>query len=591
MRTVLAAVALTLALAATAQASEVTRQGELIRHTPSLFTEDIFVLTDANGTATFQIAPNLGAGTGCMAAGTNTVTCPENGALNVILNLGDSNDTVTVGGFFGDGPFSLPIEVHGDTGNDILSMGHERDVIFGGDGDDRLLASEGQDNIFAGEGADLISGGPGPDFVDGGPGNDDITSTTDADSIQGGAGFDRVFFGAGNDTVTLDAQPNDGVPGQGLNLQSDVESIDGGGGNDRLTGDGNANTFAGGAGADDIRGGANFDTVNYIENAEQRVTLDDIANDGAPGEGDNIHRDVESVSAGPGNDVLIGSATADTLDGGDGNDELRGGGGVDTFFGGPGNDVILARDGLPERVDCGTGGGTATVDTIDTVVACTSTDASDSLVPDLDHDGADRPPRGADCNDHNPAIGPGEREILNNTVDENCDGRADFDRDGDGALAPPAGSDCNDVSARVRPGAKEVVGNRVDENCDGVKAPFPLLGSSIGAFFIIDSRGTRFVDLLVRRAQRGSTVRVACSGAGCPPRDRTVKVKRSRRTLKLLPLVKGLELQPGAKLKIRITKPRTIGTDVNFTMRRAKPPARKDNCVFPGDKRARRCPG
>ena len=86
------------------------------------------------------------------------------------------------------------------------------------------------------------------------------------------------------------------------------------------------------------------------------VSLDDIANDGGfllngvngrPAllpELDNVHSDVENVRTGVGDDVLIGSAAANTLDGGAGDDSLDGGAGLDFLQGGPGiNQVSYAK--------------------------------------------------------------------------------------------------------------------------------------------------------------------------------------------------------------------------------------------------------
>ena len=176
-------------------------------------------------------------------------------------------------------------------------------------------------------------------------------------------------------------------------------------------------------------------------------------------------------------------------------------------------------------------------------------------------------------------------------MDENCDGRADFDRDLDGAKAPPGGRDCNDNNRKIKPGAREIPGNKVDENCDGKAAPFPLLESSVGALFITIGGDTRFTDFFVRRGRRGSKIQLLCSGPGCRWKARTVKVKRNRRKVNLMPRVRGLVLHPGAHFQVRITKRRTIGGAIRFTIRSGKPPDRRDDCLFPGRKRPRRCPG
>ena len=127
---------------------------------------------------------------------------------------------------------------------------------------------------------------------------------------------------------------------------------------------------------------------------------------------------------------------------------------------------------------------------------------SDELVPDVDKDGVTKP---LDCNDRNPAIHPGAREIVNNAVDENCDGRADLDRDLDGVKAPPGGRDCNDTNRKIKPGARKIPGNRIDENCDGKADPFPLLESSVGALFITIGGDTRFTDFVVHHGRRRSS--------------------------------------------------------------------------------------
>jgi hypothetical protein len=71
-----------------------------------------------------------------------------------------------------------------------------------------------------------------------------------------------------------------------------------------------------------------------------------------------------------GNDVLRGEGGADRLTGGRGNDTLVGGPGVNAYDAGPGADRVEARNGVRETVRCGSGRDTATVDRIDRVLGC-----------------------------------------------------------------------------------------------------------------------------------------------------------------------------------------------------------------------------
>ena len=70
-----------------------------------------------------------------------------------------------------------------------------------------------------------------------------------------------------------------------------------------------------------------------------------------------------------------------------------------------------------------------------------------------------------DCDDDNPDINPGATEIINNNIDEDCDGVAlMIDADNDGFNSD---EDCADNDATIYPNATEIPNNGIDEDCDG----------------------------------------------------------------------------------------------------------------------------
>ena len=100
-----------------------------------------------------------------------------------------------------------------------------------------------------------------------------------------------------------------------------------------------------------------------------------------------------------------------------------------------------------------------------------------AYVPDADNDG-DKPfIAQGDCNDHVAAIGPGNPEVANNSVDDDCDGLADETADGtpstedvdkDGDLISENAGDCDDTNPAVNDDAVEICGDGLDNDCDGV---------------------------------------------------------------------------------------------------------------------------
>jgi Ca2+-binding RTX toxin-like protein len=142
---------------------------------------------------------------------------------------------------------------------------------------------------------DLSFGGtPLPMTVDGGLGDDTITGSPVADVLDGGDGNDVIDGGDGDDVIT------------------------GGFGDDRITG---------GNGKDRIRGNAGKDTI-----------------DGGDG--------------------------ADDIDGGLGDDHIVGGKGKDILKGDAGDDTIDARDGEVDTINCGLGRDTLLRDSNDSFSRC-----------------------------------------------------------------------------------------------------------------------------------------------------------------------------------------------------------------------------
>jgi hypothetical protein len=272
-----------------------------------------------------------------------------------------------------------------------------------GDGDDWLLVSE---DLPAGTPTVTGDGGPGADRLNGpsrgarvtfagGEGNDELNGGYQDDVLDGGPGNDRLDGKKGNDQV-LGGDGDDLLQGDDLFVGSDL--VDGGNGYDTISGD----------------------WIQTDASAGLSVSLDGVADDGHPGENDNVVNveriDVNQpatlragagavyfkvLNTAAGSTKLVGSDQGDTLlsydyadeiDGKGGNDTIEGGNGDDRIVGGPGqdtvnteagpnscnflvcrglfgNDWVDVRDGEKDSVTCGPGADTVVADPVDEIAA------------------------------------------------------------------------------------------------------------------------------------------------------------------------------------------------------------------------------
>jgi hypothetical protein len=284
------------------------------------------------------------------------------------------------------------------------------------------------------------------------------------------------------------------------------------------------------------------------------------------------------ATGGPDNDVLTGGTGNDVLTGADGADTLTGNQGIDEYFGEGGDDTINAFDGVAERISCGAGDDHARNDPIDIIAACEA---------GIDGDG-DSFASFVDCNDAQPAIHPGAVDIVENGVDENCDGAdaRNLDRDADGFPIP---ADCNDANAAIHPGALEIRGNAVDENCDSRAQGFALLRSLVSTNWAIGRSFTQLRTLTVRNAPAGARIAAQCTGRGCPFKGtKRASVPRDLAPISLRRLFGNAKLRRGARVTVNVTAPEFVGRTYVYRIKLGELPATSILCTPPGEE-ARVC--
>jgi Ca2+-binding RTX toxin-like protein len=279
------------------------------------------------------ITASFSAGAGVLTvsgdAGNNTVVVSRDAAGRILVNGGAvailggaptvantrliqvfgqaGNDTISLDEANGALPAA---NLFGGAGNDTLTGGSGNDLLFGQAGNDTLLGKGGNDQLFGGDGNDVLTGGAGNDQVFGQAGNDRMiwNPGDGSDLNEGGAGTDTVEVNGGNGAETFTVTPNgtrvrfdrtDPAPfsidiGTSENLVVNMNggddtftasnglaplislTVDGGAGNDKITGGDGNDTFVWnpGDGSDVVEGQGGADALQFNgANVSERITL------------------------------------------------------------------------------------------------------------------------------------------------------------------------------------------------------------------------------------------------------------------------------------------------------------------------------
>lgn len=190
----------------------------------------------------------LKAGPGCTQTSPTSAACPPADVGDIRVSLGDRADSVLV--FYNFGP---PVLIEGGPGDDVIrDAATNASRVAGGEGSDQIILTPGY-NI----GLPTPYRGPGI-IASGGAGDDSIS----LNEVAQGAELDG---GSGDDV--LRNQSGDRPP------SSDVV-LEGGGGNDTLTGLSSGEVFRAGPGDDTIDGGGGPDDISCGSGTDSYVSHD-----------------------------------------------------------------------------------------------------------------------------------------------------------------------------------------------------------------------------------------------------------------------------------------------------------------------------
>ncbi len=351
--------------------------------------------------------------------------------------------------------------VEGGAGNDAIGLGDGDDLGYGGSGNDTLQGDAGLDGLDGGSGRDVLLGGAGNDTLDGRGGDDSLDGGQDDDLLRGGGGNDILALNFGYDTA---------IGGGGIDSfvigNASGGRVDGGDGNDRvlagvttylvpfeITGVERLVIDRGIPGLYHVLAtSAQYSAFDHIVDTwpVSDVTWLRVADGGtvdfSPRVGNAMNLTVElmsdagnDITAGRGDDNLIGNSGDDTLEGRAGNDTLSGGAGNDFLDGGAGDDLYQTGTGDDTVVFADPGDSYAHGGGIDTGLVSLSVFTMPANLTRLDYVGGGS----AELYGNAGVAGRGDNEITGGRGHDTIAGSADpltvFD--GNDQLSGAAGND------------------------------------------------------------------------------------------------------------------------------------------------------
>jgi Ca2+-binding RTX toxin-like protein len=266
--------------------------------TATVFNVDTIKITGANATAEAVTIDLTG---GKFEPGFNTETGRDE--IEIEVGLGTGANTLTIQGT--------------DSADTWVFLTQGIDLNNDGDAD---VTGPAAGNLSDANLAVIANAAGGADWFK------QTNATTE--TLFGGDGIDRVSYTARSTalSVNLDDIANDGAvaPPEGDNVHSDIEKVEGGSGDDTLTGNSSNNILYGYFGADTISG---LDGTDTIEGGSPLLptSASDLG---------------DTLSGGNGSDSIQGMAGGDTITGGAGLDNITDGIGADNVNAGAGRDTI-----------------------------------------------------------------------------------------------------------------------------------------------------------------------------------------------------------------------------------------------------------